>query len=128
MPTNPPRRSYTLGTVVMRTNGITHVKTRVQTPEGDKAKWIAEHRLVVMQRMERELEPGEKVHHLDNTLLGEKGYNDPKNLVVIKCRTTKWKKLTRSRVVYEPKQEKDLPQFRPRTEFAPRPYKVNRPA
>jgi hypothetical protein len=42
MPTHPTRRSYNLGAVVMRTNGITHVKTRVQTIEGDKAKWIAD--------------------------------------------------------------------------------------
>jgi hypothetical protein len=73
-----------------------------------------------MQRMDRDLQPGEKVHHLDNTLLGEKGYNDPKNLVVIKCRTTKWKKLSHSRLVYEPKEARPLPEFAPRTKNATR--------
>jgi hypothetical protein len=95
----PPRRSYNVGTVVMRRDGITQVKTR----EG----WITEHRLVIQQRMNRDLEPGEKVFHLDNTLRGEKDFNDPKNLTVIRCRTTQWVKLTRSRVMFEPKKEKD---------------------
>jgi hypothetical protein len=97
MPQLPYLHSYNLGTVVMRRDGITQVKTR----EG----WIAEHRLVMQQRMDRELNEGEKVFHLDNTLKGEKGFNDPSNLTVIKCRTTKWEKLQRSRVVFEPKKD-----------------------
>lgn len=95
---NAPRRSYNLGTIVMRTDGITHVKT--------KGGWLPEHRHVMQLRMGRDLEAGEKVFHLDNTLRGEKEFNDPKNLTVIRCRTTKWKKLIHSRVVFQPKNEK----------------------
>lgn len=88
-------RRYNVGTVVMRRDGITQVKTS----DG----WIPEHRFVMQNRLDRDLELGEKVFHLDNTLRGEKAFNDPRNLTVIKCRTTKWVKLVRSRVVYEPK-------------------------
>ncbi len=91
-----PRRSYNVGTVLMRTDGVPHVKTE----DG----WKAEHRRIMELRMSRELVEGEKVFHLDNTLKGEKGFNDPKNLAVIKCRTTKWIKLSHSRVLFEPKE------------------------
>lgn len=100
-----PRRSYQVGSVVERTDGISHVKTG----EG----WRAEHRHVMELRLGRELEEGEKVFHLDNTLKGvdPKAFNDPRNLAVIKCRTTKWIKLVRSRVLYEPKKEGQYKQY-----------------
>lgn len=93
----PIRRHYNQGSVVMRTDGITHVKT--------KMGWVPEHRHVVQMRLNRDLEAGEKVFHLDNTLKGEKDFNDPKNLTIIKCRTTKWEKLKHSRLIYEPKKD-----------------------
>src|SRR5262245_50878979 len=92
------RRSYNLGTIVMDRDGIAKVKTR----EG----WIAEHRHAMQIKLNRELEPGEKVFHLDNTLRGENGFNEMHNLTIIKCRITKWVKFKHSRVVYEPRQEK----------------------
>lgn len=99
------RNSYIVGHVVERTDGIPHVKTG----EG----WQAEHRHIMELRLGRELEEGEKVFHLDNTLKGvdPKAFNDPKNLAVIKCRTTKWVKLSRCRVLYEPKKEGQFKQY-----------------
>lgn len=99
-----PRRTYQAGSVVQRTDGIPWVKTS----EG----WKAEHRHIMELRLNRELEEGEKVFHLDNTLRDDpKAFNDPKNLAVIKCRTTKWVKLVRSRVLYEPKKEGQFKQY-----------------
>lgn len=95
---------YTLGTVVIRSSGYTFVNTR----RGQ----IAEHRLIMENVLGRELEPGEKVIHLDNTLRGvdPKAFNDRKNLNVVKCRTTKWKPV-RCRVLFSPT-EKKFPKYR----------------
>lgn len=100
-----PRRTYAVGTVLLRTDGVPHVKT----PDG----WRAEHRHIMELRLGRELDEGEKVFHLDNTLRGEdvKAYNDPKNLAVIKCRTKAWIKLSHSRVLFEPKPGKKLKEY-----------------
>lgn len=95
---NTHRRSYNLGTIVMDREGITKVKT--------KQGWIAEHRLKMMQRVDEEWKQGWKVCHKDNNLRGEDGFNDLDNLVLIKCRTTKWTKFKHARVMFEPKQEK----------------------
>lgn len=91
------RPRYRTGTVVMRRDGTVQVKTK----EG----WIPEHRLVMEHQLGRELEEGEKVFHLDNTLKGEEEYNDRRNLTVIKCRTTKWINLVKSRVMYIPRKD-----------------------
>lgn len=94
MSKTPPRRVYREGHVVQRTDGIPWVKTS----EG----WKAEHRRI-MELREGELQPGWKVFHLDNNLRDDpKAFNDPKNLTIIKCRTTKWVKFKRTRVLYEP--------------------------
>lgn len=91
-----PRRTYQDGTVIQRTDGIPWVKT----DEG----WKPEHRRIMELRLSRDLEEGEKVFHLDNTIRDNpKAFNDPKNLAVIKCRTTKWIKFKHSRVLFEPK-------------------------
>lgn len=104
MPKIIPRRSYQVNTVVQRTNGIPHVKLK----EG----WKPEHRHIIELRLNRDLELGEKVFHLDNTLRDDpKAFNDPKNLAVIKCRTTKWVKLKSSRVLFEPKKEGDYKKY-----------------
>lgn len=89
---------YKVGTIVMRNDGITHVKTK-------ENGWVAEHRHIMQNRLDRELVLGEKVFHRDNTLKGTEDFNKWNNLIVIKCRTTKWIKLTHSRVIYEPKKE-----------------------
>lgn len=91
-----PRRSYNVGTILQRTDGVPYVKTA----EG----WKAEHRLK-MEHLEGELEPGWRVYHKDNNLRGidPKAFNHKDNLVIIKCRTTKWVKLVNSRVLFEPK-------------------------
>jgi hypothetical protein len=89
-------RRYVPGTVTIRSDGYTFVKTA----DGQKA----EHRLIMEHRLGRDLEKGEKVMHLDNTLRGvdPKAFNDPKNLAVVRCRTTKWVKI-KCRVLHVPK-------------------------
>lgn len=91
-------RNYSVGTVIRRRNGYNFVKTR----DG----WKAEHRMIAeLKLVDRELEPGEKVFHLDNTLRGEDGFNDKNNLAVIKFRTTKWTNFVKSKILYVPDKE-----------------------
>lgn len=98
-------RRYVPGTVTIRSDGYTFVSTA----DGQRA----EHRLIMEHRLGRELEKGEKVMHLDNTLRGvdPKAFNDPRNLAVVKCRTTKWQKV-KCRVLYAPKEiARHYPQY-----------------
>lgn len=87
------RRVYSVGAVVERPDGIRYVKTK----EG----MVAEHRRI-MQLKHGDFQPGWRVIHLDNNLRGEEEFNDINNLVIQKCRTTKWVKLKHSRVVFDP--------------------------
>jgi hypothetical protein len=96
-------RNYPNRTKVMRRDGNVFVKVG--------GAWKAEHRLVAEFKLaNRELMPGEKVCHKDNTLIGEDDFNDAGNLVIIRCRTRKWAKLKKSKVIYLPKPDlkKDL--------------------
>lgn len=84
-----PHKEYPIGAVIVRSTGYTYVKTR----EG----LVAEHRLKMELREGRSLvrakdQQGyaEKVMHLDNTIRGTEEFADPKNLTIIKVRTTKW--------------------------------------
>lgn len=91
-------RNYKNGTKILRRDGYVFVKVG--------GAWQAEHRLVASYKLiDRELLPGEKVYHKDNTLRGEDGFNDADNLVVVKFRTTKWAKLKKSKVIYVPKND-----------------------
>jgi hypothetical protein len=92
-------RNYPNSTKVMRRDGNIFVKVG--------GEWKAEHRLIAeFKLLNRELLPGEKVCHRDNTTIGEEGYNEDANLVVIRCRTKKWTKLKKSKVIFLPKEAK----------------------
>lgn len=93
---------YPNGTKIQRKDGNVFVKVR--------GEWRAEHRLIAEFKIaNRELLPGEKVCHKDNTLLGENGFNECDNLVIIKCRTRRWVKLKKSKIIYmPPKTTKEL--------------------
>lgn len=95
---------YVPGTIVIRGSGYTYVSTRGRGQ-------IAEHRLIMEQVLGRELEKGEKVVHLDNTLRGvdHRAFNHRENLAVVRCRTTKWVPI-RSTVLWAPK--KEIPRYK----------------
>lgn len=89
-----------VGTIIQRRDGKNYVKT--------EKGWIAESRFVAqMTLVRRDLEPGEKVYHKDCTRIGEKGYNDKGNLVIIKMNMTNYRLLPHPEIVYLPTTRKE---------------------
>lgn len=99
----PRMHNYPVGAVTEGSTGVQKVKTS----EG----WRPVSRVVAANSSKvinggRELDDQDKVFHLDNTLIGEKGYNDPSNLVVVRQRKEKVRFLRGGRVLFIPSQKK----------------------
>lgn len=92
-----------VGTIIQRRDGKNYVKL--------EKGWIAESRLVAqLQLVKRDLEPGEKAYHRDCTLIGQKGYNNKDNLVVLRFNMTKYRLLPHPEIVYLPTPERAVEQ------------------
>lgn len=85
-------RGQPFGTVIQRTNGYCFVRT----PQGVRpvSQVVAEKEI-----LHRELEPDERVYHLDCT---KRGNNKAENLVVIRVNTNKWRPLPSAKIIYVP--------------------------
>lgn len=93
-------KRYAVGTEIQYRNGVVKVKT----PENGivaKSRVVASLSSKVINGGE-ELEEGWRVMHLDMSTFGEPGHDRPDNLVVIKCRKTKFSFLKSSRIVFNP--------------------------
>lgn len=99
---NSLRPRYIPGTIIQYRDG----QIKVKTEEGivPRSRVVAATSNKVMNGGE-ELQKGWRVCHLDMSTFGTKEHDDPNNLVVIKCRTTKFQFLKASRIIFEPKRE-----------------------
>lgn len=81
MPNNLGLSRYPIGAVVRRPNGTEFIKSE------DGLKPLARHVASMSDKVfngGHKLDDNERVYHLDNTLIGTKEYNEPKNLVVVR--------------------------------------------
>lgn len=102
MPNQGLRHRYIPGTIIQYRDG--HV--RIKTADGLKAlsRVVASTSSKVVNGGE-ELKRGWRVVHLDMSTFGTKQHDDPTNLAVIKCRTTKFEFLKAAKILFEPKTE-----------------------
>lgn len=100
---------YREGMEIQYRNGVVKVKTK-ENGIIPKARLVATLSSKVIGGG-HELEPGERVLHLDMSSHGEMGHDDWKNLVVVKWRTTKFKFLKKSRIVFTPHLSKQSREF-----------------
>lgn len=93
-------RGFEVGTVKQYTNGVIKIKTKE-----DGLIPLARHVAAMSDKVfggGHELQPGERVLHLDMNSHGEKDHDRPENLVVVKWRTTKYQFLKASRILRVP--------------------------
>lgn len=77
----PRMHNYPVGSRVLRRDGNVHIKT-----EGGMVRLSRHVAAMSAQVMNggRDLDEWDRVCHLDNTMRGEEGFDDPRNLVVIR--------------------------------------------
>lgn len=93
---------FAVGTIKQYSDGRIRIKTR-ESGLIPLSRFNAEISSKVINGGE-ELQPGSRVMHLDMSSYGERDHDRPENLVVIKCRTTKYKFTGKARILFDPTQ------------------------
>lgn len=97
-----PMGRYPVGAVIQRRTGQIVIKTKNHGLM-PRSRWMAENSSRVVNGG-AELQKGWRVMHLDMSSFGEDDHDRAENLVVIKCRTTKYTiSLKQSRIIHLPK-------------------------
>lgn len=97
---NALRHRYLPGTVIQYRDG--HVRIKTEDGLRPLSRVVAATSEKVLGGGQ-ELQKGWRVVHLDMSTFGTKQHDDPSNLAVIKCRTTKFEFLKSSKILFEPK-------------------------